>query len=279
MAKIYLSSSYQDLVACREAVYRTLRKVRHDVLSMEDYPASDERPVDKCLADVAACDLYVGIFAWRSGYRPPGQACSITELELREAKRTGKPCLVFLLGDDAPWPPKFVDPDRSEIDRLRAELQRDHVVVWFRTPDDLAASVGAAVASWVQQSGADSARPGGLGAQDDDPAALRFYKTCLARITRELSNQIRFYRLASAAVVAAGAAIVALAFAFTEELVKPVVGVGGALVSATSVFPVATLLTTRKKKALLDGYEAELAKTDPARAAVEAVRRFLDRQV
>jgi hypothetical protein len=109
MATIYLSSTYSDLIDHRTAVYRALRKLRHDVVSMEDYGASDARPLDKCLADVAACDIYVGLFAWRYGYIPPGKTQAITELEFREAVRSGKSCLVFLLAEDAPWPRTLMD--------------------------------------------------------------------------------------------------------------------------------------------------------------------------
>ena len=84
MARVYVSSTYSDLVEHRAAVYRVLRQLRHDVRAMEDYVAVDERPVDECLADVATCDVYVGIFAWRYGYIPPAeqnpQGLSITEL-------------------------------------------------------------------------------------------------------------------------------------------------------------------------------------------------------
>jgi Domain of unknown function (DUF4062) len=84
VAKIYLSSTYNDLKACREAVYHALRQMRHDVIAMEDYVATDQRPTEKCLADVAASDLYIGIYAWRYGYIPPKKKPdhkSITELE------------------------------------------------------------------------------------------------------------------------------------------------------------------------------------------------------
>jgi uncharacterized protein DUF4062 len=53
---------------------------------MEDCTAEDQLPADKCLADVAACDLYVGIFAWRYGFIPPDNNpdnLSIAELEYR----------------------------------------------------------------------------------------------------------------------------------------------------------------------------------------------------
>ena len=41
MAKIYLSATYADLKDYRAAVYAILRKLGHDVKSMEDYVATD----------------------------------------------------------------------------------------------------------------------------------------------------------------------------------------------------------------------------------------------
>jgi len=69
MAKIYISSTYRDLEAYRRAVSDILRQAGHTVIGMEDYPAADERPLDKCRKDVADCDIYVGVFAWYYGYR------------------------------------------------------------------------------------------------------------------------------------------------------------------------------------------------------------------
>ncbi|HAT44311.1 MAG TPA: hypothetical protein DCS90_04335 [Ktedonobacter sp.] len=86
MAKIYISSTFADLKDYREKVYHALRQMHHDAIAMEDYVATDQRPLDRCLADVAACDLYIGIFAWRYGYIPPKdnpEQKSITELEYR----------------------------------------------------------------------------------------------------------------------------------------------------------------------------------------------------
>ena len=70
MARIYLSSTYGDLRDHREKVYKALRQLGHDVIAMEDYVATDQRPLAKCLEDVAGCELYVGIFAHRYGYVP-----------------------------------------------------------------------------------------------------------------------------------------------------------------------------------------------------------------
>jgi hypothetical protein len=99
----------QQLAASRaggETDHPAVRKAARDaaVIAMEDYVATDERPLDKCLADVASCDIYIGIFAWRYGYVPPGQERSITELEYRQAGQSSLERLTFLLDEDAPWP-------------------------------------------------------------------------------------------------------------------------------------------------------------------------------
>ncbi len=140
MARIYLSSTYSDLIPYRKAVYDTLRTLRHDVLAMEHYGATDQRPVDKCLADVAQCDLYVGLFARRYGYIPPAEhdnphQRSVTELEYREATRLTKTRLIFLLDDSVKdWPEDMTDQETGEgdcgvrITALRQELGQEYLV-------------------------------------------------------------------------------------------------------------------------------------------------------
>lgn len=47
MARIYVSSTFNDLRDCREAVIKILRRMRHEVVAMEDYTAEDRWPADK----------------------------------------------------------------------------------------------------------------------------------------------------------------------------------------------------------------------------------------
>jgi tetratricopeptide (TPR) repeat protein len=152
MTKIYVSSTYSDLVEHRQRVYDILRKMRYDVIAMEDYVAADRRPLDKCLADVASCDVYVGIFAWRYGYVPPGQEQSITELEYRQASKCGLEHLIFLLHEDAPWPRSKMEKGvgGEKIEALRGELMAAHLVQLFKSPEELAGQVAASVAKWAQ---------------------------------------------------------------------------------------------------------------------------------
>jgi Domain of unknown function (DUF4062) len=109
MARIFLSSTSKDLEEYRETVRIALRRMGHEDVAMEYFVAEDKLPLDRCLQEVASCDLYVGIFVWRYGHVPDGYDKSMTELEYREALKTGKECLIFLLHEDEPWSPKFVD--------------------------------------------------------------------------------------------------------------------------------------------------------------------------
>ncbi len=144
MAKIYLSSTYTDLKKFREAVYRALRMIRQDVIAMEDYIAADTRPLQKCLSDVAACDIFVVLLAWKYGYIPGGNnpnKKSITELEYEEARKAGKPCLIYLVDEDAPWPLSAVDADNARILKFRKKLQEELSVSYFDSPVSLANQV------------------------------------------------------------------------------------------------------------------------------------------
>ncbi|MDQ1522232.1 MAG: hypothetical protein QOE47_156, partial [Pyrinomonadaceae bacterium] len=150
MARIYISSTYSDLAECREAVYRALRSMGHDIVAMEDYVAADQRPLDKCLADVASCDLYVGIIAWRYGFIPATdnpERKSITELEFRHAVAKGIPCLLFLLDENAPWPRAKMEQGTGakKLKLLRAGMSTDYTVSFFNDCQQLALQASAAV--------------------------------------------------------------------------------------------------------------------------------------
>ena len=147
MAKIYISSTYTDLKKERKAAAQAIQRLEHQAIAMEYYVASDPPPVDKCLADVKRCDAYIGIFAWRYGSIPHGYDKSITHLEFEAAKQAGIPCLIFLLNDDALWPPKYManGEERQKILQLRDELKQDHVVSFFKNADQLSGLVSPSV--------------------------------------------------------------------------------------------------------------------------------------
>lgn len=138
MVNIFISSTYKDLKDYREKVGSAIRRMGHNDIAMEYYVAENKRPVDKCLEDVAACDIYIGIFAWRYGYIPPKHKMSITELEYRKAIECNKQCFIFLLNEDASWPMNLVEIENiTRIKALRKELSDEHLPAFFSTIEEL----------------------------------------------------------------------------------------------------------------------------------------------
>ena len=147
MSQIYVSSTFIDLREHRKALSLAIRRLRHVDVAMEYYVAEDARPVDRCVRDASSCDLYVGVFARRYGFCPPGEERSITELEFRAARAAHVDCLCFLLPDDAPWPEEYVETGAGaeKLKKLRAEMSVNNLCGMFTNPDELAAIASAAI--------------------------------------------------------------------------------------------------------------------------------------
>ena len=145
--RIYISSTSMDLADYRRSVIAALQRSGHTPVCMEHHSAADVIPKDECLQEVAKCDLYVGIFAWRYGFVPQGCEYSITEMEYQEAEKLKKPTLAFLLDESVEWPAKCRDSGGSGrcIRELRAKLQQDKWVRFFTNPDNLATEVLSAI--------------------------------------------------------------------------------------------------------------------------------------
>jgi hypothetical protein len=97
VARVYVSSTVADLRAERAAVFDWLRLARHQ--AVDSYLPDSDTVRDSCLADVAACDLYVLIAGHRYGFQPAQdnpEGLSITHLEFRRAGEAGIPRVVLL---------------------------------------------------------------------------------------------------------------------------------------------------------------------------------------
>lgn len=124
-----------------------IRRLGHVDIAMEYYIAEDARPVDRCVRDASSCDLYVGLFAYRYGYCPPGEQRSITELEFRAARAAGIDCLCFLVPKDVPWPEEMIESGTGadKLKELRDEIGTHYLCGFFTSPEELAAIASAAI--------------------------------------------------------------------------------------------------------------------------------------
>jgi hypothetical protein len=102
-----------------------LRKNQHQVIMMEEYVARDQFVEFACQGDVAKCDVYIGIFAWRHGHVPADNnphGKSVTDMEYAVAEKITR--LLFLLDDTANWPDEMRDEDLTKITALRTKLKK-----------------------------------------------------------------------------------------------------------------------------------------------------------
>ncbi|HEU4558069.1 MAG TPA: DUF4062 domain-containing protein, partial [Longimicrobium sp.] len=146
--KVYVSSTYKDLKEYREKVREALLQLGIEGVAMEYYVAESRPPVEECLDDVARCDIYIGIFAWRYGWIPEEnnpERLSITNLEYNQAVATGKSCFIFVMDPDHPWQFSKADPDQSAIIKLRNTASERHGGKPFTNPDNLASQVKSAL--------------------------------------------------------------------------------------------------------------------------------------
>ena len=145
--KVFVSSTSLDLLAERKAVAAVLRKSELTVTAMEDWDALPSDAVTVSLHGVSNCDVFIGIYAFRYGFIPPGDTSSITEQEYELARREGKRCLCYFK-DEATEAPVINDPDLVEpaahINRLTAfkqRIEKELVRGQYTSPGDLAATL------------------------------------------------------------------------------------------------------------------------------------------
>ena len=169
IVKVFVSSTSRDLTGFRAAAIRSLRRLGHEVVAMEEFTAATSFPFNRVLKLVREADAYVLIVAWRYGFTPDCSNVSdlpatgedpspksITEWEYLAAKENPeRPILPFILSETAPWPPQSIDgfnpqspDDYGSLERIRtfrAALMRHHIVSFFSREDELEALVGAAI--------------------------------------------------------------------------------------------------------------------------------------
>ena len=150
--KVFLSSTYVDLIDYRAAAIRAVEGTNYQASKMEVFGARSEEPVEACLKEVEASDFFIGIYAHRYGHVPAGSDFSITEMEYDHAKRHGKKIYCFVVDEEnQPWLPKFIEgePGAEKLKDFKQRIQADYTRDSFTTPDDLRAKVANALSHYV----------------------------------------------------------------------------------------------------------------------------------
>jgi hypothetical protein len=151
--KVFLSSTYIDLIEHRRAAVEVLERLGQHVGRMEIFGARPEEPSDACLSEIEDCDLFVGIYAHRYGHVPNQANISITEAEFRHAKQLDKPIFCFVVEAKHPWPPDMIEsePGKGKLIALKEAISSSCVRDAFTTPENLALRIATSVGRYLAQ--------------------------------------------------------------------------------------------------------------------------------
>ena len=135
----------------RKEAAEVVRQLGHVAVAMEDYTSTEQKPVDKCREDVKNSDILIGIYGYRYGHSPRGYKKSITHLEYEAAGEVGIPRLIFVIGDDCPWPNSKYDKDLTRINAFRADLLENHTATIISNIGDLSVRISTALSNTTNE--------------------------------------------------------------------------------------------------------------------------------
>lgn len=140
---VFVSSTFEDLKAERQAVQDVVISAGDFPVQMESFPAADEDQFEFIKALIDKCDYYVLIIAGRYG-TPAEDGMSYTEKEYRYAVSRGIPVLAMLHEDVGSIPANKSEDSSEGKKRLAAfikEAQTNRLRKTWTTPDALKLAV------------------------------------------------------------------------------------------------------------------------------------------
>ena len=149
--KVFISSTYQDLIDYRTKTAEAVERLGQQGVRMEVFGARPEGATDVCRDEIDQSDIFVGIYAHRYGYIPPGGDLSITEMEYHYAVEHKKPVFCFVVDEDHPWQPAFIDgePAQAKLRALKEKISASLVRDTFTTPEELAFKVATSLGRYL----------------------------------------------------------------------------------------------------------------------------------
>ena len=148
---VFVSSTALDLPNHRLAVAMALERLGLQPARMETFGARPEDPTEACLKEIEGSDIFVGIYAHRYGYVPPGSTSSITESEFDYACNLRRPTFCFFIDGEYPWPQEYMEQSRGKekLIAFKARLEKLIVRDVFTTPDVLATRVATSIGRYL----------------------------------------------------------------------------------------------------------------------------------
>jgi hypothetical protein len=137
--KIFVSSTYADLIPYRKKIWDEIGKLNVKILGMEKFGARKSAPLETCLEEVENSEIYIGIISFRYGSLDRVTKRSYSQLEYEKAYALKREILIYFLADDALVFPVHVDKgiNASRLNSFKRILKYRHTIDTFKEPDDL----------------------------------------------------------------------------------------------------------------------------------------------
>ena len=153
--QIFISSTYEDLKVERTKVRDAILSMFHFPVGMELFGAANEEQWEIIRETIDTSDFYVLIIGQRYGTvieTGPDAGISYTEKEFKYALEKGVPTLAFIIDDNVPVKPEYVEKEHvKEFADFKASVKKGRTVVWWQNPDDLAQKVTSAIHNQIQR--------------------------------------------------------------------------------------------------------------------------------
>ncbi|MDQ6812532.1 MAG: DUF4062 domain-containing protein [Bacteroidota bacterium] len=138
--KVFISSSFEDLIEERKKVIEGLLLNRFFPVAMEFFESSDDRSIDSIESSMIDCDYYILIIKGKYGSIESESGKSYTELECQLAVKLNLGVLAFVYKDENELKKKEVEtePDRHlKLETFRNYLKATHTVRMWDSPEAL----------------------------------------------------------------------------------------------------------------------------------------------
>ena len=152
--KIFISSTYEDMIEYRNAVSTALNSIEQLPVGMEHFVSSPEKSLEVCLSDVRRCQIYILLVGMRYGSIDADTGKSYTELEYEEARKYNIPVLAFVIDESkCAILPKYVDVGEKakKLAEFKHKLDSEHLVSRFESTDNLKTLVVQAVEAQIDK--------------------------------------------------------------------------------------------------------------------------------
>ena len=189
--QIFISSTYKDLIEARSKVRDAILSMMHFPVGMEMFNAADEEQWEIIQETIDSSDYYVLILGQRYGSvieSGSDAGISYTEKEFRYAREKKIPILVFIIGDDVPIIPEFMEKDPESIKKLadfKTEAKKGRTVQWWTNIDELAREVSESLHQQMDR----KKRPGWIRGDAFDIEASHAEILSLNKKIRELEQE------------------------------------------------------------------------------------------